>query len=137
MIALDTSALFALLNRRDPDHERVRVALMTDRGPYVVPLGIMAEIAYLVEQRLGQRVLDLFLADLESGAYAIDCGENDLPRVRALVQRYQDLPLGYADAAVIACAERCGGRVMTLDLRDFGIVAREGKLSLLPGPGAG
>jgi len=133
VIVLDTSALFALLNRRDPDHERVRAALLLDRGPYVVPSGILAEIAYLVEQRLGQRVLDLFLGDLETGAYTVDCGEHDLPRIRALVRRYDNLPLGFADASVVACAERSGGRVMTLDLRDFGVVAGEGKIHLLPG----
>jgi predicted nucleic acid-binding protein len=134
MIALDTSALFALLNRRDPDHERVRAALLLDSGPFVVPAGILAEIAYLVEQRLGQRVLELFLADLETGAYDLDCGADDLPRVRELIQRYADLPLGFSDAAVIACGERLGGRVLTLDLRDFGVVAREGKMRILPSP---
>jgi predicted nucleic acid-binding protein len=136
VITLDTSALFALLNRRDPDHERVATALKLDRGPFLVPAGVLAEIAYLVEQRLGQRVLQLFLADLESGAYSLDCGEADLSRIRVLVEKYADLPLGFADAAVIACAERTGGRVMTLDLRDFGAVAREGRLQILPGGGA-
>jgi predicted nucleic acid-binding protein len=133
MLALDTSAVFALLNRRDPDHERVRAALLLDSGPFVVPAGILAEIAYLVEQRLGQRVLELFLADLEAGAYDLACGADDLPRIRELVQRYADLPLGFSDAAVIACSERLGGRVLTLDLRDFGVVAREGKIHILPG----
>jgi len=133
VIALDTSALFALLNRRDPDHERVRAALLLDRGPYMVPAGILAEIAYLIEQRLGQRVLELFLGDLQDGSYTVDCGAADLDRVAELVKRYADLPLGFSDAAVIACAERCGGRVMTLDLRDFGVVAREGRLHIFPG----
>jgi len=34
------------------------------------------------------------------------------------VDEYVDLPLGFPDAAVIACAERSGGRVLTLDLRN-------------------
>lgn len=132
MITLDTSGLLALLNRRDPDHQPARAALLGDSGPYIVPAGILAEVAYMVEQRLGITVLDLFLADLESGAYALECGEVDLPRIRALVQRYADLPLGFADAAVVACAERRGGRILTLDVRDFGIVSREGRISVLP-----
>jgi len=86
----------------------------------------------MIEARLGSGVLDLFLGDLESGAYTLEGGEEDLPRIRALVQRYTDLDLGFADAAVIACAERSGGRVLTLDLRDFGVVAREGKIRVLP-----
>jgi hypothetical protein len=74
--------------------------------------------------------------DLETGVYTLECGEQDLPRTRELIRRYADLPLGFADAAVIACAERHGGRVLTLDLRDFGVVAREGRITLAPAPGA-
>jgi len=55
-----------------------------------------------------------------------------VPHIRALTRRYADLPLGFADAAVIACAERHGGRVLTRDLRHFGVVAREGRLIVLP-----
>ena len=92
----------------------------------------LGEITYLIDRRLGLRVLDGFLADLESGAYRLDCGERDLARIRELIRRYADLPLGFADAAVVACAERRGGRVQTLDLRDFGVVAREGAIRLVP-----
>lgn len=134
MITLDTSGLFALLNRRDPDHQRTRAALEQDPGPYLVPAGILGEVAYLIEQRLGLPVLDLFLADLAAGGWALECGDEDLPRIRTLVRRYADLPLGFADAAVIACAERSGGRVLTLDLRDFGVVSREGTIRILPAP---
>jgi predicted nucleic acid-binding protein len=132
VITLDTSGLLALLNRRDPDHTRVRGVVDTDSGPYLVPAGILAEIAYMVEQRLGLRTLDLLLRDLESGAFSLDCGQEDLPRIRVLITRYADLPLGFADASVVACAERSGGRVLTLDLRDFGVVARSASLQILP-----
>ena len=134
MITLDTSALYALLNRRDRSHAAAVETLDGDPGPYLVPTATMGEIAFLVEERLGFRVLDLLLADLESGAYTLDCGEPDLARVRELVRRYEDLSLGYVDAAVIACAERSGGRVMTFDLRDFGVVAAEGTIIILPAP---
>ena len=107
--------------------------LLADRGPYFVPAGILCEVAYLVENALNLTVLEGFLSDLEAGEYSLDCGENDLARIRALVLRYADFPLGFADAAVIACAERHGGRVLTFDLRHFGVVAREGRLTLLPG----
>ena len=80
MITLDTSALYALLDRRDPDHVRVLEGLQADPGPFLVPAGIMAELAYLVESRLGAAAMDAVLADLESGAYSLDCGEDDLAR---------------------------------------------------------
>jgi len=131
MITLDTSALFALLNRKDPDHERVTRILLADPGPYLVPAGILAEIAYLTERRLGLRALKALLHDLEVGALSLECGDEDLPRIRELVARYADLPLGFADAAVIAVAERNGGRVLSLD-RHFHVVAQEGAIQVLP-----
>jgi len=79
----------------------------------------------------GEKVTGARVADLESGAYTLDCGEADLGRARQLVQRYEDLSLGYVDAAVIACAERNGGRILTFDLRDFGVVAAEGTITIL------
>ena len=134
MITLDTSALYALLNRGDRAHATAVEALNADRGPYLVPAATLGEIAFLVEERLGIRVLDLLLNDLETGAYTLDCGEDDLGRTRQLVARYADLSLGFVDAAVIACAERNGGRVLTFDLRDFGVVAAEGTITIVPAP---
>lgn len=132
MITLDTSAILALLNRQDGAHRAAVQALEADRGPYLVPAATLGEVGFLVEDRLGVKVLDLFLEDLEMGAWTLDCGEGDTPRVRALLRRYADLSLGYVDAAVIACAERSGGRVMTFDLRDFGVVAAEGTITIVP-----
>jgi len=132
LITLDTSALYELLDGQSPDHRVVTEALERDEGPLIVPVPILAEIAYMVEARLQTRVLDAFLEDLDSGAFALDCCAADMPDVRRLVRRYADLPLGFADASVIACAERNGGRVLSLEKRVFGVVAREGRITLLP-----
>jgi uncharacterized protein len=132
LITLDTSGLFALLNRKYRHHEQARTVFVEDSGPHLVPAGILAEIAYVVERRLGAEVLTTFVSDLEAGGYVLDCGEDDFGRIGELVSRYGDLPLGFADASVISCAERNGGRVLTLDLRHFGVVAAEGNISLLP-----
>src|SRR5262245_12471064 len=132
MITLDSSAVFALLNRRDPDHRRVKTILEQDPGPYLVPAAALGEIAYLVEERLGFKAMDLFLLDLSSGALSLDCGEDELPRARQLAQKYSDLPLGFTDPAVAACAESNGKRVLTLDRRDFSVIAKETGLMVLP-----
>lgn len=130
MLTLDTSGILAALNEQDPHHAQAVAALRADGGPFYVPAGIMAEVAYMIDARLGPDALDAFLADLQDGAFTADCGEGDLPRIRTLVTRYQDLPLGYADAAVVACAERTSARVLTFDLRHFIPVAREGTVRL-------
>jgi predicted nucleic acid-binding protein len=130
LITLDTSAVLALANRRDPDHVRVRGAFEGDSGPYLIPAGILAEATYLIQARLGPQILDGFLASLETGDLTLDCGEHDWERVRELVHRYGDLPLGAADASVVACAERSRSPILTLDFRDFRVVAAEGRVTL-------
>jgi len=132
VITLDTSAVFALVNCSDRDHRRVSHAIAIERGPLFLPAATRGEIAYLVEQRLDPRVLIDFLRDIDEGGLTLDCGEHDMGRIGELVARYHDLPLGLVDAAVIACAERHGGRRLTLDLRHFGVVAREGLLTIFP-----
>jgi uncharacterized protein len=133
VITLDTSAIIALLDRRDADHAEVTAALRAESWPYLVPAAVLGEVGYFIETRFGQSVLERFLDDLRDGAFALDCGDGDLTRVRELVGRFGDLPLGLVDAAVVACAERSGGRVLTLDQRDFSIVARDVPLTLVPG----
>lgn len=132
MITLDTSGILALLDSKDPEHTAVVDALDADAGPYLVPAETLGEVGYFVESQFGTGVLDAFLADLAGGQFTLDCAVERLPRVRSLVTRYGDLPLGLVDSAVIACAEANGGRVLTLDRRHFGVVAKEGFVRLLP-----
>jgi uncharacterized protein len=120
------------VNRRDPDHQAVRTVILEESGALIVPMGIMAKIGYMIEQRLGLRALDAFLNDLETGQFTLDSGLEDVPRVRVLMSRYSSLPLGFADAVVIACAERFSKSVLTLDQRHFTVVGREVGLELRP-----
>ncbi len=134
VLTLDTSGLYAIFNRSDPHHQAVRSARDADRGPYIVPAGILAEIAWMTEQALGLDALHAFVLDLADGSYVLDCGERDFARIAHLTKRYADLRLGFADAAVIACAERHGGKVLTTDRRHFLVVARgEGTIGVIPG----
>lgn len=130
MIVLDTSAVLALLDRDDPDHATCVAALARERRPYLIPAGILSEVGYLAPLKVGLAATTAFLEDLASAAYLLDCGERDIARIIELMQRYENLPLGLADASVIACAERSGGRVLTLDRRDFAVVAGEGRIAL-------
>lgn len=132
MITLDTSAILALLDRDDLDHPRVIERLDDEPGPWFVPAGILAEVAYMLHSRFVAAALPAFLGDLERGEFTLACGEEQIGRIRVLVERYAELPLGFSDAAVIACAEGAGGRVATLDRRDFEIVSGEVALDLVP-----
>lgn len=134
-LTLDTSGLLALLNRKDKHHAACVAAFRRDDGPYLISTAILSEIAWFLEDRRhfpfdAQEVL---LGDIRSGAYTLDWSPADIARIQALIERYRDLDLGFADSAVIACAERNGGRVLTTDFRHFPVVARgEKNLAILP-----
>ena len=132
LITLDTSGLLAALNRGDRHHQTVVRSLEQETGPLVLPVALLGEAGYMVEGWLGSSTLRRLLSDMMAGFYVLDCGEHDLSRIDALLARYEDLRLGFADACVIACAERNGGRVLTTDRRHFGVVAREQTIEIVP-----
>jgi predicted nucleic acid-binding protein len=128
LITLDTSAVLALADARERHHAAVLQVFRDDSGPHVVPAATLGEIGHLLEPR----ATTFFLLDLAEAVYELDCGERDIVRVAALAQRYESMDLGLVDAAVIVCAERRGGRVLTLDRRHFDVVGREVELEILP-----
>jgi predicted nucleic acid-binding protein len=134
VITLDSSGIIALLRDRDRNHSSALQVVEAESGPLVVPTGILSEVAYMLERWASGRELDVLLFSIETGSTLLDCGDQDIPRIRHLVARYHDLPLGFADASVIACAERRGGRVLTYDQRHFPVVAREGTITVVSGP---
>jgi uncharacterized protein len=130
VITLDTSAIIEILaSSQSPVVEALRSA----RGERLIPAEILAEVTYMTEIRFGARYVRPFLDDLDGLTYSCDVHTDDrLPRIRELLDRYADLDLGFCDAAVIACAETNGGHVLTLDRRDFDVIAGEGRLTILP-----
>jgi hypothetical protein len=131
VIVLDTSAVLALEDRNDSQHGRALGAIRAP-GPLVLPAGILAEVDYMVTRRIHPAAMTPVLESLEEGSLVLDCGDLDLARVRELIERYADLPLGFADAAVMACAERLDADVLTFDRRDFDVVAGEGSFRIVP-----
>ncbi len=131
MLVLDTSAVVALQDRRDRMYERALAAIQHEPGPFIVPVGIVAEVDRVLTNRAPGATSHL-LGSLIDGSLLMDCGDQDPPRILELMGRYGDLRLGYPDASVIACAERNGGRVLSFDRRDLTVVARDVPISLVP-----
>jgi predicted nucleic acid-binding protein len=120
------------MNARAPAYDAVRAVLDDEPRPPLVPAAVLCEVGHLAERLYGARAVDAFLAGLDSGAVRFDCGERDVGRARELMSRYADLRLGVTDAFVAVCAERNGGRVLTLDRRHFDVLSRELALTVLP-----
>jgi predicted nucleic acid-binding protein len=78
----------------------------------------------LASRRGVPHAIGLVLDDLVRGAYVrFEHDLDDLRRVRALVERYAELPLGFVDASVMTTAERLEETaIATLDHRHFSVV---------------
>lgn len=121
MIILDTSGIYAFKDESADEHASVRHAVESDPGPFVLSPFVLAELDYLVSQRLGQQAERELLEDVANGAYELaDFGPDDVVTAMELIDRYADLELGLTDASVAVLAARHRTtRVLSLDERDF------------------
>jgi predicted nucleic acid-binding protein len=120
-VVADSGAIYALYDADDRHHHAVSDALAAVQGPVIVPCVLLCEVDYLLREFLGVDAELDFLGSLEDGAFLLEpFTEADLARARELVERYRDLDLGLADAAVVATAERLHTvTILTVDERDF------------------
>jgi predicted nucleic acid-binding protein len=120
----DTGPLYGALDRTDTDHAACARLLAESAEPIVVPAPVVVELEWLASSRLEPRAFLTFLTDIEGGAVEIaELERTDYRRIKQLLNRYADLPLGFVDAAVLAVVERFAERKLaTLDHRHFSVL---------------
>jgi len=130
LIVLDTSALFSALLPDQPGGDRVRAALETEPGPFVLSPFVLAELDYLITSRshhadTGLKLLD----DVARGTYELASFEADaVANAAEIIRIYDDLRIGLTDASIVVLAERYRtNRVLTLDERHFRALRVKGK----------
>lgn len=121
MIVADTSALFALVDERQEDHERVAEVVERERGPFLLSTFVLAELDYLLATRIGGDAELAFLRSVGDGDYPIETfDEAEVGQAAALIERYRDLSIGLADASIVLLAARADTRrILTLDQGRF------------------
>jgi uncharacterized protein len=108
-ILVDTSAVFALVDRSDANHAAARTALGALRQQRAEPLltnFIVAESHALLLARLGAPIARTWLL---GNAWPVErVTEDDEARARAIIARYDDKTYSYTDATSFAVMERRG-----------------------------
>jgi len=135
MILIDAGPLVALISAGDSHHRACRRTLEALEEPLGTAWPAITEAMYLLRASwAGQQAL---WEVLERGAVALlPLDADDIPRMRELMGKYQDLPMDLADAALVRIAEREKIQtVFTLDRRDFTIYRPVGigRFTILPG----
>jgi predicted nucleic acid-binding protein len=121
VIVLDTSGLLAALDADQRHHERARQALDADPGPFLLSPFVLAELDYLLLERVGVHAERALLDEVAGGVYdLVTFGAAEVAAAADVLGGYGGLRLGLADASVmvIAGAARTT-RLLTLDDRHF------------------
>jgi predicted nucleic acid-binding protein len=135
-VVADIGPIYALIDASDAWHERVSAWWSRSASRVVLPVTILAEVAYLLQTRIGPDAETAFVRAVTDGEFTIEpLDDEDLPRIADIMHAYRDLPLGFVDASVVAIAERLEAReLLTTDRKHFGVVRPRHvrALSLLP-----
>jgi hypothetical protein len=104
-LLVDTGVLYALADRRDAWHARVRAYLDTHAQILLAPVTILPEVTYLLRNRIGPHAEVAFVRSLAKGELAVEpLQRGDLSRAETLMEAYGEM--GFVDTTVVAIAER-------------------------------
>jgi hypothetical protein len=124
LILLDTSGLLAALVADQRRHRQAREALERSGPPFVLSPFVLAELDYLLTRESGTAAELALLAEVAAGAYdLVPFLAEDVSDATAVIERYRDLDLGFADASIVTLAGHFRTeRVLTLDERHFRVL---------------
>jgi predicted nucleic acid-binding protein len=119
-VLLDTGCIVALLDRNERNHRRCADAIADLDAPLVTCEAVIAESCYLLRSVRG--AADAVLENVERGAFELPFRLDRSARaIRALMRRYANVPMDFADACLVHMADALGtGRILTLD-DDFAV----------------
>jgi predicted nucleic acid-binding protein len=124
IVVADTGALYALVDVSDVWHKRVVEWWRAGTRNVIVPVTVLPEVSYLLQQRIGPAAEERFIRAVAEGEFVVESLESDdVERAADLMAAYSDFPLGFVDASIVAIAERNEtSEVLTTDRRHFTVV---------------
>jgi predicted nucleic acid-binding protein len=132
-ILLDTGPLVALLSENDANHARARQLFAECTPPFRCCEAVVAEACFLMQKVHAAGPAEV-IALARRGVFNLAISvEQHWTNIEALLRKYSDRPISFADACLIRCAEiHDEPRILTFD-GDFGVYrwARNKKFELL------
>ena len=114
-VLVDSGFIVALLDRRDRRHAECRAAMEILDCPLVTCEAVLSESCYLLRKVAGAPLA--VLSNVEQGRLDLPFQlARVVPAIRAIMQKYRDIPADFADACLIYMAEELDtGEILTLD----------------------
>lgn len=119
---VDTGPLVAYLDAADPAHRRVAERWGAFSGGLATTSAVITEAMHFVSAAPdGSRLLAELVS--ASGMSVFDlCQPSELTAASALMEKYADTPMDFADATLVLLAEALGQQqILTLDRRGFSV----------------
>jgi predicted nucleic acid-binding protein len=116
---IDTGAILALLDSTDRWHRICTESFEQLRLPLMTSEGVLTELFYLLGDN--RRQMESAWKFLRSGALELGAiTHSELPEIHALMSRYADRPMDFADATLVHLAKRESlSTIFTVDYPDF------------------
>ncbi|MDX1376849.1 MAG: PIN domain-containing protein [Burkholderiales bacterium] len=135
---VDTGAIVALVNRADRYHAAAAAWFRGFRGALLTTEAVVTETAYvLAASAEHQRAALAWVQRAREARILLVAPVEDHGALASILDRYRDLPCDYADATLIALAERTGVmQIATVDQNDFSVYRVRGRrrFRILIGP---
>ena len=124
---IDTGALLALLDRTDGWHRACAETLQQVRLPLATSEAVLTELFHLIGDSTHE--MEAAWRLVRSGAVVLLAIEHaELDAMHALMSRYADRPMDFADATLVYLAKREGlSTIFTVDHDDFETYRIEGR----------
>jgi uncharacterized protein len=132
---IDTGAILALLDRTDRWHDACVTAFRRLRLPLLTSEAVLTEVFHLVGDT--RRAIEAAWKFVRSGALIVATIEDEeMSHLQALMSRYWDRPMDFADATLVYLAKRESlSVILTVDQADFATYRIEGKRQFRVIPG--
>jgi predicted nucleic acid-binding protein len=124
---IDTGAILALLDRSDRWHTACGEAFRQMRLPLLTSEAVLTQLFHLVGD--SRTEMEAAWKFVRSGALVLGTiEETELTHLHALMSRYSDRPMDFADATLVYLAKRESlSLILTVDQADFATYRIEGK----------
>lgn len=118
---IDAGPLYAVLNRNDNDHQECSRIIQNLDCRFYTTLAVVTEAMCLLLTRVGWAAQEALWRMILRGDLILEHpSPSEFIRMSDLMSKYNDLPMDFADASLVALAERLSlNRIFTVDRRDF------------------